>query len=44
MKSFLTLRSHTFQEETGLRKSRPQVTYTVTVGAEADLESEHAGV
>lgn len=35
---------HFPEEETGLRKARPQVTYTVSVGAGADLESEHAGV
>lgn len=51
MQSFLTLCpqdnlefSHFPEEETGLRKARPQVTYTVNAGAGADLESEHAGV
>lgn len=32
------------RREMGLRKARSQVTYTVSAGAEAVLESEHAGV
>lgn len=36
--------SHFPEEEMRLKKARPQVTYTVSAGAGADLESEHAGV